>query len=135
MILVAYPYAREGDYTIPEGIKRIGESAFFRCDALSGITIPDTVTEIGDFAFITCGSLINVTIPGSVKTIGVCAFSTCTDLESVTIQDGVKGIKDLNFYLAGDGGVSFGIFFRKQFESAVSAFAAYDLVSEPILRP
>ena len=50
---------------------------------LTEYTIPDSVTSIGDSAFWDCTSLRSVTIPDSVTSIGYCAFSDCTSLTSV----------------------------------------------------
>ena len=60
--------------TIPEGVKSIGNYAFYSCDALTSIKIPDSVTSIGESAFDRCYALKSVTIGKKVKTIGNSAF-------------------------------------------------------------
>lgn len=40
-----------GRAVIPEGVTRIGERAFYRCETLVEVTIPSSVTEIGEAAF------------------------------------------------------------------------------------
>ena len=49
--LIAYPNSKTGDYSIPEGVTRIGDRAMFTSFALSRLTIPASVTSIGVDAF------------------------------------------------------------------------------------
>lgn len=37
--------------TIPDGVKSIGDKAFYECESLNSIVIPDTITDIGSGAF------------------------------------------------------------------------------------
>ena len=69
--------AKETNYTIPNIVTTIGDSAFSFCDSLTSINIPNSVTTIEDGAFKGCGSLTSINIPNSVTTIGKCAFSDC----------------------------------------------------------
>ena len=86
------------EYTIPDSVTTIGDSAFAYCDSLTSVTIPDSVTTIGYGAFWNCESLTSVTIGDSVTTIGDCAFYYCTSLTSVTIGDSVTTIGDEAFW-------------------------------------
>ena len=78
--------------TIPDSVTSIGGSAFSGCSGLTSVTIPDGVTSIGDYAFSDCSGLTSVTIPSSVTSIGDGAFSGCTELTSVTIPSSVTSI-------------------------------------------
>ena len=71
-------------YTIKEGTKFIGNSAFSSCSGLTSVTIPNSVTSIGSNAFEYCTGLTSVTIGNSVTSIGEYAFYNCTGLTSVT---------------------------------------------------
>jgi len=96
-MLLCYPGAREGAYTIPEGVLLIGDCAFESCNGLTNITIPDSVRSIGDNAFAYSNGLTNVTIPNNVASIGDCAFYGCGSLISVTIPASVTSIGDWAF--------------------------------------
>ena len=85
------------EYSIPDSVISIGDSAFFYCTSLKSITIPNGVTSIGGSAFYNCSSLTSITIPDSVTSIGFSAFSECTSLESITIPDSVTSIGNSAF--------------------------------------
>lgn len=49
--LIQYPAGKADPYySIPEGVTRIRDLAFFHCLTLANVTIPDSVTAIGDMA-------------------------------------------------------------------------------------
>ncbi|MBQ2039795.1 MAG: leucine-rich repeat domain-containing protein, partial [Thermoguttaceae bacterium] len=77
------------EFTIPNGVKSIGEKAFYDCRSLTSIVLPDGVTSIGDFAFVDCGSLTSIVLPDGVTSIGKCAFHGCSSLTSIVLPDGV----------------------------------------------
>lgn len=66
--------------TIPEGVTKIGESAFRSCYFLENVKLPNSLLSIGDSAFYSCNNLKSVVIPDSVTTIGNFAFSGCNNL-------------------------------------------------------
>ncbi len=56
--LILYPAGKEESvYTIPNGVKCIGEEAFRSCSKLMKVTIPPSVTYIEEYAFFTSYSL------------------------------------------------------------------------------
>lgn len=74
---------------LPEGIRRIGDSAFYNCQFYE-FTIPDGVTEIGNSAFNSCYNLKHLVVPDSVTTIGRYAFTGCGEIvlpDSITFID------------------------------------------------
>lgn len=48
------------EYIIPDGVKTIGNSAFYYCDNLTSVTIPASVTKVADGAFWNSSKLLNV---------------------------------------------------------------------------
>lgn len=118
--LVAYPSGRNGEYSVPDGVKTFayrafakctgltgitlpstlvstGESAFEYCTGLTSITIPNSVTNIGGESFYYCTGLTSITIPNSVTEIGVGAFSNCTNLSSITLSNSLTSIGKVAF--------------------------------------
>ncbi len=76
-----------GNFTIPAGIKYIGEYAFDSCKNLARITLPAGVIGINGFAFYNCTGLTSIVIPKSVTFIGSYAFENCTALTTIVYQD------------------------------------------------
>lgn len=71
-----------GEYTIPGGVRRIGEYAFAGSN-VSSVHIPESVYFLGAYAFKDCGSLKSIFVPGSIVTMGPEAFSNCAALTDV----------------------------------------------------
>jgi hypothetical protein len=105
--------------TLPEGIKIIGENAFYKCDnlrlvastdalaeihkcafrfctALESFSLPGSLISIGDYGFESSG-LRSIDVPGAVKTLGLRPFYDCTSLLSVTLNQGVETIGEQAF--------------------------------------
>lgn len=72
--------------TLPDGLIRIGEYAFFDCGNLNTINIPDTVESIGSYAFAGTG-LTSMEIPASVTALDTSAFVGCTSLEAIHVAE------------------------------------------------
>lgn len=112
---------------IPEGVKTIGEYAFYSCTTLKNVTLPDSVTSIGTKAFGGCTALTEITlpanwaqvtssaagyirsgpfantnithvdIPAGMTAIPNAAFAEMQKLTSVTMHDAVESIGDFAF--------------------------------------
>jgi hypothetical protein len=59
--------------------------------------IPEGVTKIGESAFCGCSSLTSVVINGKIKKIEYCTFEDCDALESITLPAGVNKIDPYAF--------------------------------------
>ena len=95
--LLGAPYRLRGEYSIREGVKVIGDSAFQGCESLTSINIPNSVTTIENGAFSGCSSLTSINIPNSVTTIGDFAFNGCESLTSINIPNSVTTIGNWAF--------------------------------------
>lgn len=71
-------------------VKRIGQSAFERCNCLVDIQFNTGLEEIGFSAFGHCSQLQSISIPESVHTIGLLAFTNCESLKDVVIKAPIK---------------------------------------------
>ncbi len=73
--------------TIPEGIKKIKEKAFFGATTIKEVILPEGLTEIEYGAFWGCSNLTKINIPDSVSSFGWNAFSGCSSLTSFTMPN------------------------------------------------
>lgn len=89
------------EYSIPEGIKEISESAF-RNASINKLILPSTLNVIGDFAFKDCSNLEIVTWKNFPKVVGryifsgsgIVSFQTLEDSRNCIAIDGVLFSKD-----------------------------------------
>jgi hypothetical protein len=68
------------EFTIPNGVQKIGAYAFYSCDNLKTVTIPASVTMIGQYAFDSCNNLTNVIIEGTEIELGENVFISKTNV-------------------------------------------------------
>jgi hypothetical protein len=83
--LLMYPSGKVAEFAIPEGVTKIGSSAFNHSQ-LTSIGIPNGITEIGSNAFSYSKDLVSVKIPASVETIGSWAFYECQNLQQIWVE-------------------------------------------------
>ena len=77
---------------LPEGITKIGDWTFARCENLTSVTIPDGVTSIGEFAFGQSKKLSYINIPDGVTSLGGYSLYFCQGLTSIVLPDIIKNI-------------------------------------------
>lgn len=114
----------KGIVTIPEGITKINDRAFYKCSELKVINLPSTlkeigiraffgtsieevnitngVTEISDNAFSGCPNLRKISFPDSIKTLGKQSFSGCWRLEEINLPRNLESIGDECFMYISD---------------------------------
>ena len=95
--LVWAPRSIPSDYTIPDGVEIICESAFEYNMQLRSIVIPDSVTTIGDWAFAFCSNVERVTLGDHLQTIGCDAFDSLKKVKQLHIPASVTSIGRLAF--------------------------------------
>lgn len=84
------------EVVLPEGIVFIGESAFELCTALRGINLPEGLINVDYRAFCGCSALENMYIPGSVRSMGLWSFSD-GGFKTLTLGEGITEIDDYAF--------------------------------------
>lgn len=95
--LINCPAFNRREYTVPDGVTAIGDSAFNGNVTLLDVTIPDSVTSIGADAFAGCTELKDITLPDGLTSIGAYAFYNCDGLTEVKIPDGISSIEKGTF--------------------------------------
>jgi len=89
--LVAFPSGKRGGlYAVPDGVRYIGDRAFYNCSFNASVTIPSEVRAIGNEAFVKCSGLTRVCLPEGLEHIGEMCFSYCTGLEAVTLPGSLQ---------------------------------------------
>ena len=84
-VLLWYPAAKkEKEYSVSEGIKRIGDCAFSE-SRFQQVVLPESLETLTVNAFDECSSLKTVNIPPKVTDISG-AFFNCKKLESLTVD-------------------------------------------------
>ncbi len=91
-ILICYPKAKTGGYTVPADVTEIADHACYEARKMDSLIISDGVTKIGESAFEYCTGLITVTISGSVTEISESAFYDCRRIISLNLGDGIERI-------------------------------------------
>ena len=76
----------------PEGLWRIGTSAFEGCTGLTTLDLPEGLEIIGFRAFNGCTGLITLNLSKNLRTIDDFAFSGCTGLTTLDLPEGLETI-------------------------------------------
>lgn len=89
--LIVYPKGKIDEcYAVLDGVKTIGDYAFYNCDKLTEVIIPDSVTTICDSAFRGCIKLDTIVLPSSLYELGNAVFDNCKSLKQIEIPDNVE---------------------------------------------
>ncbi len=72
----------------PASVKEIGMDAFREASALSAVTLNDGMEQIGAYAFASC-SFTDIQLPASMQTIQERAFASCIKLQTITLPQGL----------------------------------------------
>jgi len=82
--------------TLPESVTTIEARAFHYATGLTAINIPSKVTEIPDETFAQC-NFTELVIPDGVTSIGGMAFMMCMSLKTITLGSGLTTIENWAF--------------------------------------
>lgn len=91
----------EGHVCVPEGVKKIADSALYGCKKIIGITLPDTITATGTKAFAQCTALTTLKLSDKTKKISAQLCEGCKNLREVQLPSKLTGIGKYTF--AGTG--------------------------------
>ncbi len=95
---IFYKYKYLKSVKLPDKVESIGESAFAGCESLQSISLPDSLTSIESHAFDMCSSIEEITIPNSVTNLGQGVCYLCTSLKRVKMPDNVTCVPFDMFY-------------------------------------
>jgi hypothetical protein len=68
-LIIGYPPAKGGSYTIPNGVARIGGIAFEGCHALTSLIVPESVTVVEGRSFMACPNLASIIFKGDAPQV------------------------------------------------------------------
>lgn len=97
-LVIYLPSNTDSEYSIPQGVTRIGNHAFYENETLTQVTIGNDVVEIGEFAFSRAANINSVSTGVNVHTIERFAFSEMTNLLNVDLAEGLNSIGISAFY-------------------------------------
>ena len=94
--LIFYPPKSERtEYTIPDGVKIVQDSAFYHCLNLTSVTIPDTITNVWGYSFsaLRYPTYANYFVSISATSyIAVNAFYDCFNLKEIHVSENNTGL-------------------------------------------
>lgn len=100
--LLHFPPAKTGPYTIPNGVKTIGELAFMGCQGIDWGPFPDSLETIEDFAFIYGNASSSMVLPDGLRSIGRRAFYFFSNLVELSIGSATTNISSGAFECASE---------------------------------
>lgn len=81
--LIQCPISKIGEYTIPNSVTTIENSAFYNCGNLIKINTPLELTMIKEHAFANCTALRSIIFPTTLQNIQPYSFYNCSSLTSI----------------------------------------------------
>ena len=88
------PLQKEGDITMPEGLRHVRKRAFLKCEKIASVTMPNTVLSAGPSAFEQCRSLEKVVLSTELALIDTSLFKNCSKLHTVNIPKRIRSVEN-----------------------------------------
>ena len=82
---------------VSDGVEEICDSTFSNCLSLKKIEIPDSVKRIGRIAFCGCEHLSDVRLSDMLETLSIETFESCKNLQTITLPKKLKAIEESAF--------------------------------------
>ena len=97
--IVRYPEGNtRTSYKVPDGVRVIGDSAFYICNNLYKITLPEGVTTIENYAFNSCKNLSVLNFPDTITQIGERVITFSSALRHITLPKGMTSVNEIAFW-------------------------------------
>ena len=97
-VLICFPAGKaDEEFSVPTGVSKIGNEAFYGCENLKSVSIPNSITSIGEYSFGSCTSLTSIDISEGVTYIGNSCFLGCEALASVTLPESLTQLGNRAF--------------------------------------
>ena len=115
-------------------LRRVGNSAFNGCTALSSVALNSSLLEIGVFAFRSCGALTSINLPASVKECSAYFVDGCSNLQAISVNannsyyTSIKGVlynKAKTTLLRCPEGYASTSFFNDNYPSSITTIGDY----------
>ena len=84
-------------FVVPQGVTKIEDSCFSRCNFLEDVSLPDSITAMGEFVFYECTALQSINLPTGLTVISDSSFKKCSALERINIPAGITKIGESAF--------------------------------------
>ncbi len=85
------------DVEIPQGVKSIGDYAFYNCASIETIILPEGLEVIGNSSFEGCKGITQLHLPNSITSIGTSAFKSCSNIADVDLPTNIGSLGEQCF--------------------------------------
>lgn len=91
-IFISYLDNGSNVHSLPEGLTKIRNYAFYGCILLQLTELPESVTSIGKYAFYSCNQLGLTSLPNGITTIKENTFESCYNLPLQNLPENLTSI-------------------------------------------
>ncbi len=93
-LLIRVPSEKKGSFQVPNSVKTIENSAFFKCKWITSVTMGNQVKSIRSHAFNRCERLERITLSDQLRKIPFYCFYNCYSLESVHFPKNLETVSE-----------------------------------------